>query len=94
MSTMVDYLNRASSTAYTSSDTVNFLTVCDDSAVTLDQTYYHNGSGALPVAGDVVKDGNGTHLIAGYYRVGQLSDNKYIRIMSSVGVVQNLNDCA
>ena len=94
MSTMVDYLNRPSSTMFNSSVNVNFLTVCDDTAVTIKQNYYHNGSGILPVAGDVCKDGNGDFLAAGYYRVGTLAQNKYIRIMSSVGVVQGLNDCA
>ena len=91
---MVDYLNRFSSTAFNSSVQVNFLTVCDDTAVTINQTYYHNGSGILPVSGDVCKDGSGNFLAAGYYRVGTLALNKYIRIMSSVGVVEALNDCA
>ena len=89
MSTMVDYLDRGGLSTFNSSTQQNFLSVC---SATINQTYYHNGSGILPVGGDVVKDGSGNWLAAGYYRVGDGS--KYIRIMSSVCVDQGLNDSA
>ncbi|GAF98414.1 unnamed protein product, partial [marine sediment metagenome] len=53
-------------TAYSSSTTQSFGTVCTS---TIDQTYYHSGSGAQPTTGDFCYSNSAgtTPLAAGYY---------------------------
>jgi hypothetical protein len=58
----------------------------------LSQTYYHNGSGSLPAAGDkCTSDSAGnTVLLAGYYNINSATgqgNRSYIRISSSGGIV-------
>ena len=91
---MVDFLNRGSSTSFSSSSMQVFLAVC--SAFT-GQTYYHDGNNAFPEAGDkCYSDANHTTpLAAGYYRfgLGAPSGADYMRIMSSDGTVQGVQEC-
>tara|TARA_B100000579_G_scaffold137708_2_gene111807 strand:- start:11709 stop:12029 length:321 start_codon:yes stop_codon:yes gene_type:complete len=95
MSTMVDYLNRSTCTAFSASSVQVFSAVC--SAFT-GETYYHDGSGTWPAAGDkAYSDAScSTPLAAGYYRLGLGSpaDEDYIRIMSSDGTITSVGDCA
>jgi len=58
----------------------------------LSQTYYHNGSGSLPAAGDkCTSDSAGnTVLLAGYYNINSATgfgNRSYIRISSNQGIV-------
>ena len=58
----------------------------------LTQTYYHNGSGSLPAAGDkCTSDSAGnTVLLAGYYNINSATgqgNRSYIKISSSGGIV-------
>jgi len=58
------------------------------------QTYYHNGSGSLPAAGDkCTSDSAGnTVLLAGYYNINSaigLGNRLYIKISSNQGIVDS-----
>jgi hypothetical protein len=60
----------------------------------LSQTYYHNGSGSLPAAGDrCTSDAAGnTVLLAGYYNINSatgLGNRSYIKISSNQGIVDS-----
>ena len=60
----------------------------------LSQTYYHNGSGSLPAAGDkCTSDSAGnTVLLAGYYNINSatgLGNRSYIKISSNQGIVDS-----
>ena len=92
MSTMVDYLTRSSSTAFNSSTWQVFSAVC--SAAT-GETYYHDGAYTFPVAGDKCYSDSDhtTVLAAGYYRFGLGGAPNYMRIMSSDGTVQGVQEC-
>ena len=71
----------ASSTAYDSSTTQNFSGVCSAS---IDQLYYHTGSGAQPTTGDFcyTDEAQTSPIAAGYYK---FNFDKWTRITSSVG---------
>ena len=61
-------------TSYTSSSTnVTAVSACQD---TIDQTYYHDGSGTWPVYGDrcFYNDPGITPLATGYYRTGEFTN--------------------
>ena len=81
-------------TAYSSSVKGVFNQACpfNGSNPGLSQTYYHNGSGSLPAAGDkCTSDSAGnTVLLAGYYNINSATgqgNRSYIRISSSGGIV-------
>ena len=77
-------------TAYSSSTMGVFSQACpfNGSNPGLSQTYYHNGSGATPVAGDnCFSDSAGTTvLLGGYYNINSatgLGNRSYIKISSN-----------
>ncbi len=74
--------------AFNSSQISNSSGVC---SATINQTYYHDGSGSTPVANDTVYNNpSGTiDLAAGYYRI---SSTQYI-IVGSSGNVTSVNNC-
>ena len=84
-------------TAYTSSDMGVFNETCpiNGSVHTLNQTYYHDGSGTYPTAGDTCySDSAGNNpLAAGYYVLGNSTsgagNRNYIFIDQSDGVVES-----
>jgi len=81
-------------TAYSSSVMGVFNQACpfNGSNPGLSQTYYHNGSGSLPAAGNkCTSDSAGnTVLLAGYYNINSATgqgNRSYIRISSNQGIV-------
>ena len=84
-------------TSYTSSDMGVFNETChfSGSLHTLDQTYYHNGSGTYPTAGDTCysNSSGSSVLAAGYYTLGNSSsgngNRNYIKISGTNGVVDS-----
>jgi len=84
-------------TAYTSSDMGVFNETCpiNGSVHTLNQTYYHDGSGTYPTAGDTCySDSAGNNpLAAGYYVLGNSTsgagNRNYIFMDQSDGVVES-----
>ena len=72
-------------TSFSSSTGTVFSGVC---ALNLNQTYYHDGSGATPVAGDTVysDSAGGNPLADFYYRIGV---KPVIRITGGNGVVNS-----
>ena len=83
-------------TAYSSSVMGVFNQACpfNGSNPGLTQTYYHNGSGSLPAAGDkCTSDSAGnTVLLAGYYNINSatgLGNRSYIKISSNQGIVDS-----
>ena len=75
----------AALTSFTSSSGTVFFGVC---SLNLGQTYYHDGTGTTPVAGDTVySDSAGSNPLANfYYRTGQKT---VIRITGGSGVVDS-----
>ena len=70
-------------TSYSSSTGTTFSGVC---ALSIDQTYYHNGSGTYPAAGDTVySDSGGTSVLADFYY--KFNSTYVIRITGGAGVV-------
>lgn len=84
-------------TSYTSSDMGVFNETCpfNGSVHTLNQTYYHDGSGTYPTAGDTCySDSAGNNpLAAGYYVLGNSTsgtfNRNYIFMDQSDGVVED-----
>ena len=77
-------------TPYSSSVTSNFGAVCSE---TIDQTYYHSGTGAQPTTGDYLySDSAGNNPLAnGYYH---FDTNKYTRLILGTGELHgNVNTC-
>jgi hypothetical protein len=63
--------------------------VCDTSLL---QTYYHDGSGSLPVTGDVCySDSAGNNYLSAYFY--KISSSSYIKIVSSTGDVALVGSC-
>ena len=84
----------STTTAYASSFNGVFNQACpfNGSNPGLTQTYFHNGSGSLPAAGDkCTSDSAGnTVLLAGYYNINSatgLGNRSYILISSNQGIV-------
>jgi len=80
----------ATLTAYSSSVNSNFNGVCSE---TINQTYYHSGSGAQPTTGDFLySDSAGNNPLAnGYYK---FDTNKYTRLILGTGELHgNVNTC-
>jgi len=83
----------ASLTSFTGSTASNFNGVCSE---TIGTTYYHNGSGSLPVVGDLVftNSGGTTPLSNAYYKINTAAtDDSWIRITGSNGYIAALIDC-
>jgi hypothetical protein len=80
-------------TSFSSSTVSNFNGVC---LAIANQTYYHDGTGSLPAANDVVYSssagGSSNYLGAGYYRIDPLGVDQYIQVGSN-GVVSNVTSC-
>ena len=76
----------------TSFTSANAETAVDSCSQTLNQTYYHNGSGARPVASDIVyTDSAGTTVLAaGSYR---LDNSTRFTIFGSSGSVASVSLC-
>ena len=74
----------ATCTSFAAGPNSNLSGVCE--AIGLN-TYYHNGAGSYPVAGDIVysESGCSTFLAAGYYL---MSSNNYIRVVAGGEVLQ------
>ena len=69
--------------SFSSSTGTVFSGVC---ALAIDQTYYHNGSGIYPAAGDTVySDSAGTSVLADFYY--KFNSTWVIRITGGAGVV-------
>ena len=79
-------------TSFSASTSQTFSGVCSASA---NQTYYHNGSLARPLANDnVYTNSSGTTpLSAGYYRLDDLA-NQFFRITGVAGQVASVDDCS
>ena len=68
---------------YSSSTGTVFSGVC---ALSINQTYYHNGSGTYPTAGDTVySDPGGTNVLADFYY--KFNSTFVIRITGGAGIV-------
>jgi len=84
-------------TAYSSSQMGVFLANCNfnGNLNPLNQTYYHNGSGQYPTAGDICySDSAGTSVLAaGYYTIPPSSSGNgnrtYIKISTNQGIVDS-----
>jgi len=78
----------ATCTSFAAGPNSNFAGVCE--AIGLN-TYYHNGAGSYPIAGDTVysEAGCSTFLAAGYYL---MSSNNYIRVVGG-GEVLEVGNC-
>ena len=77
-------------TSYSSSiETINLNGMC---SATINQTYYHNGSGTLPAVGDECysNSNQSTALVGGYYRT---SSGGGILINNNTGTVTSLQTC-
>lgn len=81
----------STTTSFVASTSQTFSGVCSASANT---TYYHNGSGARPVANDnVYTNSSGTSpLAAGYYRFDPLV-GEFFRITGTAGLVSTVDSC-
>jgi hypothetical protein len=84
-------------TSYSSSDMGVFLENCPFNGALhpLNQTYYHDGTGSTPTAGDICySDSAGTNVLAaGYYTIPPSSSGNgnrtYIKISTNQGVVDS-----
>jgi len=76
-------------TSFTSAQGESGLGTCSQ---TLNQTYYHDGSGARPVANDkVYTDSAGNNVLSsGIYR---LDNNTRFNIFGNAGVVNSVDSC-
>ena len=77
-------------TSFTSAQAETGLESCSQ---TLNQTYYHDGSGARPVANDkVYTDSAGNNVLSsGVYR---LDNNTRFTIFGNAGVVVSVDNCS
>lgn len=91
---MSEFYGYSSLIAFSSSTSSTFTQVCpfNGSNLSLNQTYYHNGTTSDPATGNTCySDANGTNtLSAGYYYIGGTGsgNRKYIELNSS-GVVNS-----
>ena len=93
--TTIGSCSGGSLTSYSSSQTGVFSQVCavDGSVYPIDQTYYHDGSGTYPAAGDhCYSDAAGLNpLSAGYYQIQPSStgagNRRYLQITGTLGEV-------
>lgn len=79
----------SSLTSFTSAQAESGLGTCDQD---LDETYYHDGSGARPVANDkVYTDSAGNNVLSsGIYR---LNNGTKFTIFGNAGVVNSVDSC-
>lgn len=85
-------------TSFNASISQTFNQICGPGATpaAADQTYYHSGSAALPIAGDTVftTSAGTTALAAGYYYLsGGGGSNTYFEITGNQGFVTNVTSC-
>ena len=80
-------------TSFSSTITGNFNSVCGDT--TYDQTFYHNGSGTIPIAGELVfQDSAGTTPLAnGWYHTNASGTSSRYRITNNTGFVATVESC-
>jgi len=64
-------------------------------AASINQTYYHNGGGSLPIATNVcyTDECKSSVLGNGFYKIGTLANNKYMQITGGSGVVASVTTC-
>lgn len=79
--------------SFSSTITGNFNSVCGDT--TYDQTFYHNGSGTIPIAGELVfQDSAGTTPLAnGWYHTNASGTSSRYRITNNTGFVATVESC-
>jgi hypothetical protein len=85
----VEQLYTCGLSSFSSSVDNNPGSVC---SATMNQTYYHNGSGTIPVSGDTTYSSNSgayPYLSAGNYKI---SSTQYITVGSN-GLVSSINTC-
>ena len=80
-------------TAFSATIGGTFNGVCGDTNYT--QTYYHNGSGTIPAAGELVfSDVNGVNPLANdYYHTNASGTSTFFRITNNTGFVALLEAC-
>ena len=73
--------------------TLGDVSVTTSCALTLNTTYYHNGTASTPIIGDTVySDSGGVSILANNYYAA-LSGTKWFRITGSLGVVSSIGFC-
>ena len=79
--------------SFSSTITGNFNSVCGDT--TYDQTFYHNGSGTIPIAGELVfQDSAGTTPLSnGWYHTNASGTSSRYRITNNTGFVATVESC-
>ena len=80
-------------TAFTATIGGTFNGICGDTNYT--ETYYHNGSGTIPAAGELVySDANGVNPLANdYYHTNASGTSTFFRITNNTGFVALLEPC-
>ena len=80
-------------TGFASTVIGNFNSVCGDT--TFDQTFYHNGPGTIPAAGELVySDSQGTTpLPNGWYHTNASGTSNRYRITNNTGFVATVETC-
>ena len=80
-------------TAFSATIGGTFNGVCGDTNYT--ETYYHNGSGTIPAAGELVySDANGVNPLANdYYHTNASGTSTFFRITNNTGFVALLEPC-
>jgi len=80
-------------TSFTSTIIGNFNSVCGDT--TFNQTFYHNGPGTIPAAGELVySDSAGTTpLQNGWYHTNASGTSNRYRITNNTGFVATIETC-
>lgn len=80
-------------TSFASTITGNFNSVCGDT--TYDQTFYHNGAGTIPIAGELVfQDSAGTTPLGnGWYHTNASGTSSRYRITNNTGFVATVESC-
>lgn len=80
-------------TSFASTITGNYNSVCGDT--TYDQTFYHNGAGTIPIAGELVfQDSAGTTPLGnGWYHTNASGTSSRYRITNNTGFVATVESC-
>tara|TARA_R110002153_G_scaffold273311_1_gene443920 strand:+ start:5201 stop:5701 length:501 start_codon:yes stop_codon:yes gene_type:complete len=80
-------------TSFASTVTGVFNSVCGDT--TFDQTFYHNGPGTIPEAGELVYSDSGgtTPLPNGWYHTNASGTSNRYRITNNTGFVATIETC-
>jgi len=80
-------------TSFASTITGNFNSVCSDT--NYNQTFYHNGAGTIPIAGELVfQDSAGTTPLGnGWYHTNASGTSSRYRITNNTGFVATVESC-